>query len=132
MSSVEPALPLQVKCPEKYPPTLPGPIALLTPRYVHCTPLDVDHTPLDVQCTCCALYLPYHTRTHTHAHAHNLPLISNQHDDHLRTGVCLGIVEPCCEVLKGLPPGDVVHQQSTSRPSVVRACNGSKGLLASL
>ena len=90
-------------------PPSPSPLALLTPLGEHCILLGVNHTL-----------------------THDLPFVPNQHDDHLRTGVCLCIVEPCCEVVEGLPPGDVVHQQSTSCPTIVGPSNGPKGLLASL
>ena len=60
------------------------------------------------------------------------PLIPNQHDDYLRAAVCQHFLKPFCEVLKGIPPGDVIHQQSTRCPTEIYGCDGSILFITSL
>lgn len=49
-----------------------------------------------------------------------LPLISNQHDDHVGVRVLASVLQPSGEVVECVPPGDVVHEQGACRAPVVR------------
>merc|ERR1719188_1707871 len=58
-------------------------------------------------------------------------LVTNEHDDHVTVAVLPGVLQPGSQVVEGVPPGDVVHQQGSSCSSVVRPSYGSKCFLSS-
>jgi len=58
-------------------------------------------------------------------------LISNKHNCHVCISVLAGILEPASQVVKGFSPGNIIDKQSTSSTSVIRASDGSEGLLTS-
>lgn len=37
------------------------------------------------------------------------PFVPDKHDDHVRVGVLASVVQPCSQMVKSLPSGDVVH-----------------------
>jgi hypothetical protein len=57
--------------------------------------------------------------------------ITNQHDDHIRLGMLTSFLQPPRKVLKGIPAGNVVHQQSARRSSVIATRDTSEGFLTS-
>ena len=34
----------------------------------------------------------------------NLPLVSNEHDDHVGAGMLPGVFQPCCQMIKSVTP----------------------------
>ena len=62
----------------------------------------------------------------------DLPFVPDEHDDHVAVAVLPGVLQPGGQVVEGVPPGDVVHQQGPSRSPVVRSGDGPEGFLASL
>ena len=89
-----------------------------------------------------------HTPTHTHIPPHlckllallgadcaavrQVGLVADEHDGHVWVCVLPRILQPGGQVLKGLPPGDVVDQQGASRAAIVAAGDGAEGLLPRL
>ena len=61
-----------------------------------------------------------------------LPLVPDEHDDHVAVAVLPGVLQPGGEVVEGVPPGDIVHQQGPGSSAVVRPGDGSEGFLSSL
>ena len=61
-----------------------------------------------------------------------VPLVSDEHDDHVGVGVLPRVLEPRGQVVEGVPPRDVVDEKGAGRASVVRARDGPKRLLAGL
>ena len=61
-----------------------------------------------------------------------VPLVADEHDDHVGVGVLPGVLEPRGQVVEGVPPRDVVDEKGAGRASVVRARDGPKRLLAGL
>ena len=61
-----------------------------------------------------------------------IPLVSDEHDDHVGVGVLPRVLEPRGQVVEGVPPRDVVDEKGAGRASVVRARDGAKRLLAGL
>lgn len=59
-----------------------------------------------------------------------ITLVADQHDDHVRVGVLPGVLEPGRQVVERLAARNVVHEQGTSRPAVVRARDRPERLLA--
>ena len=60
------------------------------------------------------------------------PFVADEHDDHVAVAVLPGVLQPGGQVIEGVPPGDVVHQEGSGSTSVVRAGDGSKRLLSRL
>uniref|UniRef100_A0A6B0UML4 Putative secreted protein n=1 Tax=Ixodes ricinus TaxID=34613 RepID=A0A6B0UML4_IXORI len=58
-------------------------------------------------------------------------LVSDQHDHHVGVGVLASILQPGGQVIEGVPPGDVIHEESSSGSPVIRSCDGAKGFLPS-
>lgn len=48
-----------------------------------------------------------------------LPLVANQHYNHVGVGMLAGILQPCGQVVERFPTGDVVDQESTSGTPVI-------------
>ena len=61
-----------------------------------------------------------------------LPFVPDEHDDHVAVAVLPGVLQPGGQVVEGVPPGDVVHQQGPGSSTVVRSGDGSEGFLSSL
>ena len=61
-----------------------------------------------------------------------LPLVADEHDDHVGVGVLPGVLEPRGQVVEGVPPRDVVDEEGAGRTAVVGARDGAERLLAGL
>mmetsp|Transcript_34199 Transcript_34199/g.55014 ORF Transcript_34199/g.55014 Transcript_34199/m.55014 type:complete len:261 (-) Transcript_34199:62-844(-) len=58
-------------------------------------------------------------------------LVANEHDHHVGVGVLSSLLQPACQMIKSVTPGDVIHQQSTAGTAIVRPGDGAEGLLSS-
>ena len=61
-----------------------------------------------------------------------LPFVPDEHDDHVAVAVLPGVLQPGGQVVEGVPPGDVVHQQGPGSSAVVGPGDGAEGFLSSL
>ena len=61
-----------------------------------------------------------------------VPLVPDEHDDHVGVGVLPGVLEPRGQVVEGVPPRDVVDEEGAGRATVVGARDGAERLLAGL
>ena len=61
-----------------------------------------------------------------------VPLVSDEHDDHVGVGVLPGVLLPCGEVVEGVPPRNVVHEESPRGAPVVGTRNGTECFLTRL
>lgn len=53
-------------------------------------------------------------------------LVSNEHDGHVGVCVLAGVFKPACEMVERLTSGDVVHEESPSRSSIVGSSDGAE------
>ena len=61
-----------------------------------------------------------------------IPLVPDEHDDHVGVGVLPRVLEPRGQVVERVPPRDVVDQEGARSAAVVRARDGAERLLAGL
>ena len=61
-----------------------------------------------------------------------IPLVPDEHDDHVAVAVLPGVLQPGGQVIEGVPPGDVIYKERSSGPPVVGAGNRSERLLSRL
>ena len=47
------------------------------------------------------------------------PFVPDEHDDHVAVAVLPGVLQPGGQVVEGVAPRDVVHEQRARRPAVV-------------
>ncbi len=47
------------------------------------------------------------------------PFVAYEHDDHVAVAVLPGVLQPGGQMVEGVPPRDIVDQQSASRATVV-------------
>lgn len=63
-------------------------------------------------------------------HKANLPLVANEHNDHVAVTMLPRILQPGGQVVESLSPCDVVHKQCAGSATVVRPCDATESLLA--
>ena len=61
-----------------------------------------------------------------------IPLVPDEHDDHVGVGVLPRVLEPRGQVVERVPPRDVIDQEGARSAAVVRARDGAERLLAGL
>ena len=61
-----------------------------------------------------------------------LPLVANEHDDHVAVAVLSGILQPGCQMVECVPPSDVINQKCTCCSPIITSGDGSECLLSSL
>lgn len=58
-------------------------------------------------------------------------LVADQHNHHVALAVLPSLLEPPRQMLEGVPPCYVVHEEGAGGPSVIRPGDGAEGLLPS-
>merc|ERR1719161_705885 len=71
----------------------------------------------------CALLVGYLTPL-------QIALVTNEHEHHIRISVRPCFLQPLCEVVEGVPSGDVVNQKCAGGPPVVGSGDGPETLLS--
>ena len=60
------------------------------------------------------------------------PFVADEHDDHVAVAVLPGVLQPGGQVVEGVAPRDVVHEQRARRPAVVGPRDRPECLLSGL
>lgn len=71
------------------------------------------------------------TKTFQQHHNANLPLVADEHNDHIAVTVLPRILQPGGKVVESLTPCDVIHKQCAGGATVVRPCDATESFLAS-
>jgi len=66
-----------------------------------------------------------------HTAVFKISLVTDQHDCGVLAGIFAAVLQPCSQVVKGLAPSDIVHEQCAGSVAVIAPCDGAELLLAS-